>query len=33
VSHILGKLGLQSRVQLASWVAAHDSGTQILADQ
>jgi predicted ATPase/DNA-binding CsgD family transcriptional regulator len=26
VSHILGKLGLQSRVQLASWVADHDPG-------
>jgi DNA-binding NarL/FixJ family response regulator len=26
VSHILGKLGLESRVQLANWVAAHDAG-------
>jgi predicted ATPase/DNA-binding CsgD family transcriptional regulator len=26
VSHILGKLGLDSRVQLAQWIAAHDSG-------
>jgi predicted ATPase/DNA-binding CsgD family transcriptional regulator len=26
VSHILVKLGLDSRVQLASWVAAHDPG-------
>jgi DNA-binding NarL/FixJ family response regulator len=26
VSHILGKLGLESRVQLASWVAGHDPG-------
>jgi DNA-binding CsgD family transcriptional regulator/tetratricopeptide (TPR) repeat protein len=26
VSHILGKLGLGSRVQLASWVADHDAG-------
>ena len=26
VSHILGKLGLESRVQLASWVAANDAG-------
>jgi non-specific serine/threonine protein kinase len=26
VSHILGKLALQSRVQLASWVADHDQG-------
>jgi DNA-binding NarL/FixJ family response regulator len=26
VSHILTKLGLDSRVQLASWIAAHDSG-------
>lgn len=24
VSHILAKLGLESRVQLASWVAGHD---------
>jgi DNA-binding CsgD family transcriptional regulator/tetratricopeptide (TPR) repeat protein len=26
VSHILAKLGLDSRVQLASWVAGHDAG-------
>jgi DNA-binding CsgD family transcriptional regulator len=26
VSHILAKLGLESRVQLASWVAGHDTG-------
>ena len=26
VSHILAKLGLESRVQLASWVARHDLG-------
>jgi DNA-binding NarL/FixJ family response regulator len=26
VSHILRKLALDSRVQLASWVAAHDPG-------
>jgi DNA-binding SARP family transcriptional activator/ATP/maltotriose-dependent transcriptional regulator MalT len=26
VSHILAKLGLESRVQLASWVAGHDPG-------
>ena len=26
VSHILGKLGLDSRVQLASWLAGHNSG-------
>jgi non-specific serine/threonine protein kinase len=26
VSHILTKLGLDSRVQLASWIAAHDPG-------
>jgi predicted ATPase/DNA-binding CsgD family transcriptional regulator len=26
VSHILRKLGLESRTQLAGWVAAHDSG-------
>jgi len=24
VSHILAKLGLESRVRLASWVAGHD---------
>jgi non-specific serine/threonine protein kinase len=27
VSHILGKLGLESRVQLARWVADHDSAS------
>ncbi|HZD88420.1 MAG TPA: LuxR C-terminal-related transcriptional regulator, partial [Gaiellaceae bacterium] len=27
VSHILRKLALDSRVQLASWLAAHDPGT------
>ncbi|MBO0814682.1 MAG: response regulator transcription factor [Actinobacteria bacterium] len=26
VSHILAKLGLESRVQLASWAAGHDPG-------
>ncbi len=26
VSHILAKLGLESRVQVANWVAEHDSG-------
>jgi DNA-binding NarL/FixJ family response regulator len=26
VSHILGKLGLRSRVQLAAWVADHSPG-------
>jgi DNA-binding NarL/FixJ family response regulator len=26
VSHILAKLGLDSRTQLASWVAGHDLG-------
>jgi len=26
VSHILSKLGLESRVQVASWVAGHDAG-------
>ena len=26
VSHILTKLGLESRVQLAGWVAEHDPG-------
>lgn len=26
VSHILGKLGLDSRVQLASWITAYDAG-------
>jgi predicted ATPase/DNA-binding CsgD family transcriptional regulator len=29
VSHILGKLGLQSRVQLASWVADRDPGPAV----
>jgi DNA-binding CsgD family transcriptional regulator len=29
VSHILGKLGLDSRVQLAQWIAAHDSGQPV----
>jgi DNA-binding CsgD family transcriptional regulator len=33
VSHILGKLGLESRVQLANWVAAHDSAPHVLADR
>jgi predicted ATPase/DNA-binding CsgD family transcriptional regulator len=33
VSHILSKLGLESRVQLANWVAAHDSGAPTRADQ
>ena len=33
VSHILSKLGLESRVQLAQWVAAHDAGVQTRADQ
>jgi predicted ATPase/DNA-binding CsgD family transcriptional regulator len=33
VSHILGKLGLNSRVQLASWVAAHDAGAQTRTEQ
>ena len=33
VSHILGKLGLQSRVQLANWVAANDPGARISADE
>jgi non-specific serine/threonine protein kinase len=32
VSHILGKLGLQSRVQLANWVAANDPGPETPAD-
>ena len=27
VSHILKKLALDSRVQLATWVAAHDPGS------
>ncbi len=29
VSHILRKLDLDSRVQLASWVAAHDPGSAV----
>lgn len=29
VSHILTKLGLESRVQLAGWVAAHESGAAV----
>jgi non-specific serine/threonine protein kinase len=33
VSHILSKLGLQSRVQLAKWVAARDASVQTRADQ
>jgi non-specific serine/threonine protein kinase len=33
VSHILSKLGLESRVQLANWVAAHDPGSRTSADQ
>lgn len=33
VSHILAKLGLQSRVQLASWVAANDVGPSITPDR
>jgi predicted ATPase/DNA-binding CsgD family transcriptional regulator len=33
VSHILGKLGLQSRVQLANWVAGHDAGPPSLDGQ
>jgi len=33
VSHILTKLGLQSRVQLANWVAANDPGPRISAGQ
>ena len=33
VSHILTKLRLDSRVQLASWVAANDPGTSVTADQ
>src|SRR5215472_16424768 len=31
MSHILAKLGLDSRVQLASWVAGHDSGPPVPA--
>src|SRR3954454_9017090 len=33
VSHVLRKLGLDSRVQLASWVAAHDPGPRTPAEQ
>jgi non-specific serine/threonine protein kinase len=33
VSHILSKLGLDSRVQLANWVAAHDPGPQASAER
>ena len=33
VSHILTKLRLDSRVQLADWVAANDPGTSVTADQ
>jgi non-specific serine/threonine protein kinase len=33
VSHILGKLGLDSRVQLANWLAAHDPGPRVAADE
>jgi DNA-binding NarL/FixJ family response regulator len=33
VSHILSKLGLQSRVQLANWVAAHDPGPRTPANR
>ena len=33
VSHILSKLGLESRVQLANWVAAHDARAQTRADR
>ncbi len=33
VSHILGKLGLQSRVQLASWLASHDVAPSIAEDE
>jgi DNA-binding CsgD family transcriptional regulator len=29
VSHILGKLALESRVQLAGWLAAHDPGPRL----
>jgi DNA-binding NarL/FixJ family response regulator len=29
VSHIIGKLGLKSRAQLASWVAARDPGPPV----
>jgi predicted ATPase/DNA-binding CsgD family transcriptional regulator len=33
VSHILGKLGLQSRVQLAGWLAGHDVSRSIAPDR
>jgi non-specific serine/threonine protein kinase len=33
VSHILSKLGLNSRVQLGSWVAAHEAGAQTRTEQ
>ncbi len=33
VSHILKKLGLESRVQLANWVAAHDSALSAPEDR
>jgi non-specific serine/threonine protein kinase len=33
VSHILSKLGLSSRVQLANWVAAHDPGAPTRAER
>jgi predicted ATPase/DNA-binding CsgD family transcriptional regulator len=33
VSHILGKLGLESRVQLASWVAAQEPGPGVSVDR
>jgi predicted ATPase/DNA-binding CsgD family transcriptional regulator len=33
VSHILGKLGLESRVQLANWVAVHAPGPRMPSDQ
>jgi predicted ATPase/DNA-binding CsgD family transcriptional regulator len=32
VSHILAKLGLESRVQLAGWLAGHDPGPPVPAD-
>jgi predicted ATPase/DNA-binding NarL/FixJ family response regulator len=33
VSHILSKLGLDSRVQLANWIAAHDPDAQTRAER
>ncbi|MGN6167907.1 MAG: LuxR C-terminal-related transcriptional regulator [Solirubrobacteraceae bacterium] len=33
LSHILSKLGLESRVQLANWVAEHDAGPRTPANQ